>query len=1224
VWAADRIVAVVAEHHASEGTGRLTARRIDRAYEQLSASDLDQLAELLGLPATLRGLPDVVPAERGQLVRSAYLAQVRENIAPDVLIGREKDLAAWAEFCAGTDPYAWWQAQAWAGKSALASWFVTHPPAGVDVVSFFITGRLSGQADSDQFLTDMIEQLDAFDPAGQGSPAVVGARAGVWLDRLAAAAAQAEERGRRLVIVVDGLDEDEAGMTPRRGRPSIVSLLPRRPPPGVRIIVTSRLDRDLPSDVPSGHPLRACIRHNLPVSPVAQDLEERAKQELQDLLGGDQIAVDVVGYIAGSGGGLTKDDLSALAGLPPYKLDPILGSVSGRSLEMRASTDPRYPQANPATRVYLFAHETLRVIAEEQLGADLARYREKVHEWIGSYAGGGWPDTTPGYAIRGYLRLLAATTDATRLSALARDSRRRAFLLKATASDYASLTEIGIAQSLIADQNVLDLKALAELAAYRLAILIRNQTIPDDLPIMWARLARFDHAEALARTITGPEDKARALTRLSAIAVRAGDLDRANRLTADAEIFARIITDLGDQGRALTRLVTAIAQAGDLDRAEVLARTINQPWAQADALTSVATAIAQAGDLDRAEALARTITRADNPAHALAGLATIAARAGDLDRASRLTADAEALARTITEPMSPAPALTDVATAIAQAGDLDRAEALARTIDWDLGRARALTGLATIAAHAGDLDRASRLTADAEALARTITDWDQARALGELAAAAAQAGDLDRANRLAADAEALARTVSPYDQAQVIADMSIAIAQAGDLDRAGDLARTITDPDDQAQALTSLATIAAQAGDLDRAEALARTITGPYNQARALTGVATIAGDLDRANQLAADAEALARTISPDDQARWLAGLATIAAEAGDLDQAYRLAADGLALAPTISPDAQAEVLAGAATLAAQAGDLDEAEALARAITGPDDQVRALTGLATIAAQAGDLGEAYRLATGALTLARTISPDAQAQVIADVAIAIAQAGDLDHAEEFARAITIPGRQQAQALTGLATAAAQAGDLDRAENFARTVTGAYPQARVIAGAAIAIAQAGDLDRANRLAADAEDRARRSADAKDLDEFMAPHARAEVLADVATAFAQAGDLDRAEAVARTITDDLWYQAKALASVAIIAAQAGDLDRAEAFARTITDPETRGRALTGVATAIAQAGDLDRAAHLLAAVLVIDMLEISWIKAVSQFFPSATGDLWSIFADVLTTSA
>ena len=40
-----------------------------------------------------------------------------------------------------------------------------------------------------------------------------------------------------------------------------------------------------------------------------------------------------------------------------------------------------------------------------------------------------------------------------RLSALARSPSRHAFLLEATGSDYAALTEIGTAQSLIADQN---------------------------------------------------------------------------------------------------------------------------------------------------------------------------------------------------------------------------------------------------------------------------------------------------------------------------------------------------------------------------------------------------------------------------------------------------------------------------------------------------------------------------------------------------------------------------------------------------------------------------------------------------------------------------------------------------------------------------------------------------------------------------------------------------
>jgi transcriptional regulator with XRE-family HTH domain len=225
--------------------------------------------------------------------RPAYLAQVRD-IAPDALIGRERELAGWAQFCVGNDPYAWWQGRPWAGKSALASWFVLHPPGGTEVVSFFITGRLYGQADSDAFLDAMVEQLDALAPADERS--LARARTGAWLNLLASAAAKTEQQARRLVVVVDGLDEDDAGATPTRGRPSIASLLPRRPPPGVRFIVTSRRGPGLPDDVPIDHPLRGCSPHSLQVSKEVRGIELRAKQELRDLLKGDQVAVDVVGH----------------------------------------------------------------------------------------------------------------------------------------------------------------------------------------------------------------------------------------------------------------------------------------------------------------------------------------------------------------------------------------------------------------------------------------------------------------------------------------------------------------------------------------------------------------------------------------------------------------------------------------------------------------------------------------------------------------------------------------------------------------------------------------------------------------------------------------------------------------------------------------------------------------------------------------------------------------
>jgi tetratricopeptide (TPR) repeat protein len=788
VWTAGRIVGVVAEHHSSEGPGRLTARRIDRAYEQLPASDLDRLVELLGLAPVASGLPDVIPHEQDQLMRSAYLAQVRD-IAPDLLIGRERELADWDEFCAGTDLYAWWQAGPWAGKSAMASWFVTHPPVGVDIMSFFITGRLIGQADSSAFLNAMIEQLGSLYPTNGRPPAVAGAWAGMWWDLLESAAAEAEERARRLVVVVDGLDEDEAGASPRRGRPSIASLLPRRPPSGVRFIVTSRPDPGLPDDLPSDHPLRTCRPRRLSASPVAKDIELRAKQELRDLLAGDQTAIDLVGYIAGSGGGLTRSDLSALTGAPPHKLDPILRGVSGRSLYTRASTDPQNPQMNPATRVYLFAHETLRVTAEEQLGDDLASYRGNVHKWIGSYADAGWPDTTPSYAINGYLRLLVATSDVMRLSALARDPRRHAFLLGATGSDYAALTEIGIAQSLIVDQTVLDLNALVELAAYRHVLSIRNQFIPPDLPIVWAWLAHFDRAEDLARTITDPNNRNQALSRLASAIAQTGDPDR-------AEAVARTISDPDAQAQALTGLATAAAQAGDAHRAyrlataaEALASTITDPDPQARALTNLASAIAQAGDPDRAETLARTTTNPHAQAQALASLAVAATQAGDPNRAYLLAADAEALASTITDPDARNQTFVGLVAA-AQTSDLDYAEDLTRAITDLAARAQALTGLATAAAQAGDPERADRLATTAEALARAITDPDaQAQALTNLVSAVAQAGDPDRA-------DALARTISDSGaQPWVLASLASAIAQAGDPDRGEDLALVITDPD---------------------------------------------------------------------------------------------------------------------------------------------------------------------------------------------------------------------------------------------------------------------------------------------------------------------------------------------------------------------------------------------------------------------------------------------
>ncbi len=107
------------------------------------------------------GLVDAAPPSLADLIGEGYLAQV-EDIAPIQLVGREDELDALTQFCAGDAAYQWWQAGPWFGKTALSSWLCCIHPQGVRVVSFFITGRLAGQSDHTAYTRAVVEQLAAF------------------------------------------------------------------------------------------------------------------------------------------------------------------------------------------------------------------------------------------------------------------------------------------------------------------------------------------------------------------------------------------------------------------------------------------------------------------------------------------------------------------------------------------------------------------------------------------------------------------------------------------------------------------------------------------------------------------------------------------------------------------------------------------------------------------------------------------------------------------------------------------------------------------------------------------------------------------------------------------------------------------------------------------------------------------------------------------------------
>src|SRR5262249_35811662 len=182
-------------------------------------------------------------------------------------------------------------------------------------------------------------------------------------------------------MVVDGLDEDQStGRAPAAALPSIASMLPLRPPDALRVFVTSRPHPGLPEDVPAEHPLRSCRPHPLSPSPHAAALEQRAKAELkQRRTSGIVRHVDVLGYLTAAGGGLTRADLAHLAEVPGWELEDLFGSVFGRTLRGRAS--------RTSGRVYLFAHETLRVEAEQLFRDDLPKYWQRIRSWEEEYRG---------------------------------------------------------------------------------------------------------------------------------------------------------------------------------------------------------------------------------------------------------------------------------------------------------------------------------------------------------------------------------------------------------------------------------------------------------------------------------------------------------------------------------------------------------------------------------------------------------------------------------------------------------------------------------------------------------------------------------------------------------------------------------------------------------------------------------------------------------------------
>jgi len=1136
-----------------------------------------------------------------------------EDLAPTQLRDRDIEIGMLGDFCTGSGSYMWWQAEQWAGKTALLMRFALSPPAGVAVVYFFVAARIATESDSAGFLYKMVPQLAALAHYALPDNWFSANQTELYYRSLLnRAASRVESQGRRLALIVDGLDEDTG---PPQSR-AIATLLPKHPHPNLRIIVASRAGQemggaseeargrpvDLLGELPTDHPLTATPVTVLAPSPHARDIERLAKLELQRLLRGEPNQRDLIGLLTVAQGGLTIEDLVAITAQPPDDIGEALARGLGRSLKHHAWPIPLEPTPEPGL---VLGHNQLHQQARHALGDKLlAGYLDQIHAWANVYVQQRWPASTPIYLLLEYPFMLKELGDHDGLYTLAVDSSRHERLYELTTGDATALSQINITLEMFADQREPDLGRICQLARTRDGLTARNTDIPDELLGTWIHLGHIGRAIATARSKARAKSRHSALAHIAAAMAEAANIDRA----------VGIVGDIADERVAAETLATVAqiaARAGETSAAEDITLSIPVDYRRAQALATIAV-IATAGGVldeaavrfDKAEQVANSIPDPLERCYALHLISEITAEAGETNRALALTNHAESTVDAISDEADKVLALSWVVSSVAHLGDIpratalaSRAEELAKTVTNDGGRALAQAATAECAAYVGDVDRAFEraigiapwhLKSEAMATIAKIAVQtghvtkaslcvsnaghadDSTRVLNTVTQFAAQRGEIDAAITLV-------RGHMHYKEIQPDAWSAILKATAQlDVERALELVKTIRPHgaheilalEAEALAYATVAEVVASQGDTTRAEGLCQEATSRLDRAAAARrsrsrytsaetkDLASFAEALAKAGETQGAAR-LANTLTSIEIPRTVAIMAQAAAEAGDVTA-------GVELAETAGIDRD-PALATIAGITARAGDIVRAVQIGRSIRIRDWRVRALSGVVETVAKSSDpdstigtinmFGDDTALMIEALAV---IAPH-YAPNLAEIARRAEELGDsLSHDNE--RPKVLAAISQVVALTG---------DIDRALQIADSISDRFEKDGALQGIAEHMAMRGEFDRAVRIA-----------DTITTTTIMSDNRRGTVqrVAEIAV---EGGDFDRAAEIGDTLDAD--YRDPVLTAIAVAKAKRHDVEDAIALAHNIADEHVKNATLRSVAAIVARSGGIDRAVEI-----------------------------------------
>ncbi|MEV7680380.1 hypothetical protein AB0O64_17800 [Streptomyces sp. NPDC088341] len=477
----------------------------------------------------------------------------------DGLAGREHERAAMHAFIRASGPsapsYLCWHSERPVGKTALLADYVKRPERSVNVVSFFVS-EARGTNTRAVFTAVVGQQLRAFlNHQREDFQEELPHDAQGWARLLDRAAEKSATQGRKLLLIVDGLDEDAAwaNCTWDEGSPaseregtsgavpggSIAALLPVHPGPGLRILVSTRWSTPPSGDMPAEHPLlrRECYR-TLGSSPHATAIEP-ASRAGADRLRAHPLGSTVMELLAVAGGGLRAVDLAELADVPVSQVERLIHGVDGRCVVLD----------DAVTETYALSHaDILRSVRRDLGTTGVARRTARLHAWAELWRSADWPETTPPYLLQRYLHLLDDP-----------DSRReyvldpsRQMRLAATAGHGVALAQLDAlgAEQPNADKGHVGAEHVAtavRLAASRAYLTGLAREVPLDAMLLYAELGDVNRARALARTMPGPVVEAAALARIAVVMC-------AKRLVeASAALAEEAVTSLSRADRTFPR-----------------------------------------------------------------------------------------------------------------------------------------------------------------------------------------------------------------------------------------------------------------------------------------------------------------------------------------------------------------------------------------------------------------------------------------------------------------------------------------------------------------------------------------------------------------------------------------------------------------------------------------------------------------------------------------------